>query len=577
MIHVWFIIRTLFKCPTVYCQEMNFIKTAILLLFICLVFCNGDVPCNKVKTEYGYICVCNSTYCDTISSPKKLPAGQFHIYYTSENKPGFNHATGFFKMQSPSAHGYRYELNTSKTFQTVRGFGGAFTDSFGAVFNSLSTEAQDNMLKSLFSEDGIEYTVCRVVIGSSDFSLRSYNYVPNYDPSLKSFNLTEDDYLYKIGTIKRALNISKRKIHLFGSAWTTPSWMKINNSTKNGYLNPKFRQVWANYLVKSLDAFKKEGIEFWGLTTGNEPITLILLDCDTLIMFPEEQREWIINNLGPALRNANYSTKIITLDDMRSFAVWWAKVLMRDPRAKEFVFGFGLHWYLDRQTSTEFLDNLYRRFPEQEVVYTESSINVLMNKNEIESITTDSNKFDDLSQPSRTAPHLGSWPRAELYVVNALENLNHYVTSYTDWNIALDLEGGPNLGNFPCDASIIVNKTADEFYKQPIHYVLGHFSKFILPGSVVFDLHSNKDVGFSLDSYAAKIDTSSTTGAPHHPTLPPPSENIQHIAAKNIDGSQAIIFYNPKSMFAEVSFHDPSRGYAFINLEPKSISTVIYW
>lgn len=57
--------------------------------------------------------------------------------------------------------------------------------------------------------------------------------------------------------------------------------------------------------------------------------------------------------------------------------------------------------------------------------------------------------------------------------------MNHWVTGWTDWNIALDLQGGPTyIKNF-CDAPIIVNATAQEFYKQPMFYAIGHFSKFV--------------------------------------------------------------------------------------------------
>lgn len=52
--------------------------------------------------------------------------------------------------------------------------------------------------RSLFSEDGIEYTVCRVPLAATDFSLRQYTYLPVYDPTLKSFNLTDEDYTYKV-------------------------------------------------------------------------------------------------------------------------------------------------------------------------------------------------------------------------------------------------------------------------------------------------------------------------------------------------------------------------------------------
>lgn len=58
------------------------------------------------------------------------------------------------------------------------------------------------------------------------------------------------------------------------------------------------------------------------------------------------------------------------------------------------------------------------------------------------------------------------------------------VSGWTDWNMALNLEGGPNWVNNTVDSPIIVNSTAAEFYKQPMYYALAHFSKFIPPDSV---------------------------------------------------------------------------------------------
>jgi glucosylceramidase len=49
------------------------------------------------------------------------------------------------------------------------------------------------------------------------------------------------------------------------------------------------------------------------------------------------------------------------------------------------------------------------------------------------------------------------------------------VTGWTDWNIALNMEGSPNWVNNFVDSPIIVNEKKDEFYKQPMFYTMGHF------------------------------------------------------------------------------------------------------
>lgn len=66
---------------------------------------------------------------------------------------------------------------------------------------------------------------------------------------------------------------------------------------------------------------------------------------------------------------------------------------------------------------------------------------------------------------------------------------------WLDWNLALDLEGGPNWVDNPVDAPIIVNATSGEFYKQPTYYILAHFSKYIPRGSVRIGLEKSALAG----------------------------------------------------------------------------------
>jgi len=62
--------------------------------------------------------------------------------------------------------------------------------------------------------------------------------------------------------------------------------------------------------------------------------------------------------------------------------------------------------------------------------------------------------------------------------------MNHWVAGWVDWNLALNESGGPNWAGNVVDAAVIINTSADEFYKQPMFYALGHFSKFVPPESM---------------------------------------------------------------------------------------------
>jgi glucosylceramidase len=138
------------------------------------------------------------------------------------------------------------------------------------------------------------------------------------------------------------------------------------------------------------------------------------------------------------------------------------------------VAGIAVHWYMDFIVPPSALDITHEKFPDKWIFGSEAcegSIPLL--------------------------PHvlLGDFGRAESYAKFIIQDLNHWVTGWTDWNMALDENGGPNWANNLVDSAVIVNQTSDEFYKQPMFYIMGHFSKFVLENSVrvEVDLRGNYD------------------------------------------------------------------------------------
>lgn len=55
------------------------------------------------------------------------------------------------------------------------------------------------------------------------------------------------------------------------------------------------------------------------------------------------------------------------------------------------------------------------------------------------------------------------------------QDLNHHVSGWIDWNLALDQTGGPNWVKNFVDSPVIVDKHRDVFYKQPTFYSMAHF------------------------------------------------------------------------------------------------------
>lgn len=423
----------------------------------------------------SFVCVCNATYCDTVLPPTLPPEGEYVLYSSGRDEGRFVKTQGSFSGRvEGSPRSVEFFLDTMTTYQTIQGWGGAFTDS--AAFNilSLSPDAQDNLLRSYYSPEGLEYNLGRINMGGCDFSWRTYTYVdtPN-DTALDTFALEPEDLEYKIPVVKRAQAMSMRPINLFASPWTAPPWMKTNNDYIGyGQLRPEMYQPWADYFVRFLDEYKAQGINFWGLTTQNEPLDGYVPNFSFNCMgwTAEEQRLWVGSNLGPALRDAAYDhLKLMIMDDQRINLPNWAVTVLSDPEAAQYVSGIALHWYMDQYYPPGVLTETHDLFPDYFILGTEAC---------------------DGDGPLEQEVMPGSWERLEHYAHDILVDVNHWVTGWVDWNLALDMQGGPNWANNFVDSPILVDQDKDEFYKNPMYYAMGHFAKFIPEGSVRVSLTS---------------------------------------------------------------------------------------
>ncbi|NXV53394.1 GLCM Glucosylceramidase, partial [Uria aalge] len=85
-------------------------------------------------------------------------------------------------------------VDTTQRYQKVKGFGGSITDAAAINILSLPETAQDHLLRSYFSEEGLEYNLVRLPMASCDFSLHAYTYddVP-FDYELAHFSLRDED------------------------------------------------------------------------------------------------------------------------------------------------------------------------------------------------------------------------------------------------------------------------------------------------------------------------------------------------------------------------------------------------
>ena len=152
-------------------------------------------------------------------------------------------------------------------FQNIIGFGGAFTEASGYSLAETPDDIYNNVINDYFSVNGLNYSLCRTHIGSCDFCLKSYSYL--YDDNIENFSI-EHDKKYIIPMIKKALKVNP-SINFLASPWSPPSFMKDNNRLiLGGKLLPKYYDLYALYLARYIEEYKKENINIKYLTLQNE-------------------------------------------------------------------------------------------------------------------------------------------------------------------------------------------------------------------------------------------------------------------------------------------------------------------
>lgn len=231
-----------------------------------------------------------------------------------------------------------------------------------------------------------------------------------------------------------------------------------------------------------MDAYKSNGINFWGLTTGNEPTNALVspnffFNCMGLT--PEQMRDFIKFDLGPALRDFGYGTHQLQLlmhDETREHLPAYTKAVLNDSEAASFVTGIAYHWYVHQSgPHYDALAETHENFPNHYLFSSEACEGWIR------------------EDPKKVL--LGNWTRAETYASDILEGLNNWSTGWLDWNFALNSQGGPSwVENWTDSPVIVINGT---YYRQPMFYAMGHFSKFLPPGSIY--------LGYSLEGQSKGV------------------------------------------------------------------------
>lgn len=347
-------------------------------------------------------------------------------------------------------------VDTSRRFQTMEGFGGAFTEAAAVTWQALPPEARERFLIDCFDPvRGHGYTLGRVHMNSCDFALGNYAHVEQAgDHLLQSFNIDRDRQAL-LPFIKAALAVAGRPVRLLVSPWSPPAWMKTNGEMNHGgALKPECRAAWAQCYVRFIQAYEAEGVPVWAVSVQNEPMAH--QRWDSCIYSAEEERDFVRDHLGPALHEAGLGhVKIVIWDHNRDLMVERASVVYRDPEAAKYVWGTGFHWY--GHDCFDHVQLVHDAWPDKALLFTEGC--------------------------QEGGPHIGSWEVGERYARSIVNDINRWTVGWIDWNLLLNEQGGPNhVGNF-CSAPILAERHSGQLMHQSAYAVLGHFARFVRPGA----------------------------------------------------------------------------------------------
>lgn len=346
------------------------------------------------------------------------------------------------------------EIDDTRKFQYIDGFGYTLTGGSVEVINRLSSSKRKALLNELFGNDknSISISYLRLSIGASDLDGKVFSYddLPDghTDVALSRFSLEKNKDL--IAMLKEILAINP-KINIIATPWSAPVWMKDNGKSKGGSLKPEFYETYARYFVKYIREMHKEGITIDAVTPQNEP--LHPGNNPSMYMPSEKQSDFIKGYLGPAFRKNNIKTKIVVYDHNCNKPEY-ALDILKDPEAHQYIDGSAFHLY---EGDISALSTVHNAFPHKNLYFTEQW-------------TGSKGTFsEDLN-----------WHMKHV-IIGSMRN---WSKTTLEWNLANDPEYKPHTegGCTECKGAITV-ENSEEFTRNVAYYIIAHASKFVPVGS----------------------------------------------------------------------------------------------
>ncbi len=444
------------------------------------------------------------------SAEDKAPAGEIAVWVTSGSQRFAKVAPVAWRIAAGSAEN-AIILDPQKTSQELLGFGAAFTDAACYMLNQLPVAVRESLFHELFHPSEMGLSVCRTCIGSSDYSTKPYSYDDGEtDPELTRFSIAHDrEYILPMLRLARQVNPD---LFLLATPWSPPGWMKSGGSLLGGSMRHTYLSHYAKYFLKFLQAYNSAGIPIQAVTSQNEVDTDQDARMPACIWPQEYEVEFVGRHLGPLLKESGVSTKIWILD--HNYNLWGRAVCeLDDTNLRKCCNAVAWHGYVG---TPDMMSKVHQAYPDVDMYWTEGG-------------------------PDYTSPdYLTDWAKWGNTFTAALRN---WCRGLTGWNLALDEQGRPNIGPFPCGGLVTIHSQTHEITRSGQYWAFAHFSRAIRRGARRFD------------------SVSTLTG-------------VGHAAFTNPDGSQVVVVTN--SGPAQQATVQLGAAQAVITLDEDSLTTLVW-
>jgi glucosylceramidase len=345
-------------------------------------------------------------------------------------------------------------IEAGEEYQSILGFGPAFTDSACINLQRLDAPIRKKLFTQLFHPTEMNLSVGRTCIGSSDYAAKVYSFDDGLDPDpeLKRFSI-EHDRQAILPILREARSVNP-DLWLLASPWSPPPWMKLNNSMLGGTMGRKWLASYAKYFEKFLAGYAAERVPINSVTVQNEVDT----DQDGRMpacAWPQEiEISFVRDHLGPLLAKSAHRADIWVLDHNYDL---WGRALdeLADDEARKYIKGIAWHGYVGDAGA---MTRVKQAQPQVDAFWTEGG--------------------PDWDTPGYET----EWAKWGASFTNILRNWSRCVIT---WNLALDEKGKPNVGPFNCAGLVTVHSSTRAVTYSGQFHALRHFSQHIRRGAKV--------------------------------------------------------------------------------------------